>query len=107
MNIPTSHHVIQHQGQPVAVVVPYGDYLRAFPPEAPTIPHAVVMRSIEVSLVRAWREYLGLSQAEVAARMGISQPAYQKLEDTSARPRPSTLQKMAAALHLDVRQIHP
>ena len=107
MNIPTSHQLIQHQGQPVAVVVPYSDYVRAFPQESPTIPHAVVMRSIDVSLVRAWREHLGLSQSEVAARMGISQPAYQKLEDKSARPRLSTLQKIAAALNLDIRQIHP
>ncbi len=107
MNIPTSHQVIQYQGQPVAVVVPYTDYMRAFAAEEPTIPHAVVMRSIDVPLVRAWREHLGLSQAEVASRMGISQPAYQKLEDRNARPRLTTLKKIADALNLDIRQIHP
>lgn len=106
MNIPTSHHIIQHEGQPVAVVVPYADYVRAFDTDV-TIPHSVVMRSIDVSLVRAWREHLGLSQAEVATRMGISQPAYQKLEDKEAKPRLATLQKIADALKLDIRQIYP
>lgn len=107
MNIPASHHVIRHEGLPVAVVVPYGDYVRAFETEDVTIPHEVVMRSIDVSLIRAWREHLGMSQAEVAARMGVSQPAYQKLEDKEARPRLATLKKIAAALNLDIRQIHP
>ncbi len=107
MNIPTSHHVIRHQGLPVAVIVPYADYARAFDAEEVTIPHEVVMRSIDVSLIRAWREHLGLSQSEMAARMGISQPAYQKLEDKEAHPRPATLKKIAAALNLDIRQIRP
>lgn len=107
MSIHTSHHVIRHNGEPVAVVVPYADYIRAFDAEEPTIPHEVVMRSIDVSLVRAWREYLGLSQAEVAARMGISQPAYQKLEDRNAHPRHSTLRKIAAAPGLEPGQINP
>lgn len=107
MNIPTSHHVVRHNGQPVAVVVPYSDYVRAFETEDVTIPHEVVMRSIDVSLIRAWREHLGLSQSDVATRMGISQPAYQKLEDKGAHPRLATLKKIAAALNLDVRQIHP
>lgn len=107
MNIPTSHHVIRHDGLPVAVVVPYGDYVRAFETDEVTIPHEVVMRSIDVSLIRAWREHFGLSQAEVAARMGISQAAYQKLEGKEAHHRLATLKKIATALNLDVRQIHP
>jgi len=32
------------------------------------------------SLVRAWREYKGLSQADMAERLGISRPACARLE---------------------------
>lgn len=106
MNIPTEHQVIRHQGTPVAVVVPYEDYVKAFAVEV-TIPHEVVMRSIDVSLVRAWREHLGLSQAEVASRMGISQPAYCQMEEKDVRLRPATVRNIAAAMGLDVRQIKP
>lgn len=105
MNIPTKHHVIRHGKEPVAVVVPYRDYVRAFDKEKPVVPHEVVGLSIGRSMIRAWREYLGLTQTEVAARMGISQPAYQKLEDSKRRHRMATLKKVAAALGLDVRQI--
>lgn len=43
------------------------------------------------SLLKAWREYRGLTQAEVAARAGMSQPAYARLEKPSAQPRVSFL----------------
>ncbi len=105
MNIPTNHHIITHEGKPVAVVVPYDEYLQVFDDDV-TIPHEVVMRSIDVSLTRAWREFLGLSQAEVAGRMGITQPAYQQMEEKDAKPRLATMKKIAAALGIDVRQIH-
>lgn len=106
MNIPTNHQVISHKGKPVAVVVPYDDYLHAFDnSENITIPHDVVMRGIDVSIIRAWREYLGLSQTELAARMGISQPAYQQMEEKNASPRFATLKRIADAMGLDVRQL--
>lgn len=47
----------------------------------------------------------GLSQTEVAARMGTSQSAVARLEAGDADPRLSTLERYAAALggQLDVR----
>jgi predicted transcriptional regulator len=47
------------------------------------------------------RRELGLSQGEVAARMGTSQPAVARLEAGGVDARMSTLQRYAAAL--DVR----
>ena len=51
------------------------------------------------------RRALGLSQTEVAARMGTSQSAVARLESGDADVRLSTLERYAAALghQLDVR----
>jgi len=69
----------------------------------------VVWLSIEkgYSLTRAWREYLGLSQMEVAGRMGISQAAYSRMERPEARPRRDTLAKIAEALGVEPSQLRP
>lgn len=104
MNIPTNHQIIRHGDVPVAVVVPYADYERAFN-IGPTIPHEVVGLSIGKSMIQAWREYLGLTQQEVADRMGISQPAFSKLEAADAKPRLSSVRRVAEALGVDVRQL--
>ena len=104
MNIPTNHQVIRHGNVPVAVVVPYADYERAFA-LGPTIPHEVVGLSIGKSMIQAWREYLGLTQQQVADRMGVSQPAFCKLEAMDAKPRLSSIRKVAKALGIEVEQL--
>ena len=74
--------------------------------ERGTIPHEVVSATVDgATPVRAWREYLGLTQADVAARLKISQPSYAKQENSQTLRR-SSLEKIAAALgitfdHLD------
>ena len=106
MNIPTNHQIITHHGVPVAVVVPYEEYAAAFALDAAqvaqesTVPHEVAARVLkeQVSPIRAWREYLGLTQTEVAVRMEISQSAFAQMEAPEARPRMNTLKKVAAAL---------
>ena len=57
------------------------------------------------SLLKAWREHLGLTQAEVARRAGMSQPAYAKLEKPDANPRTATLRKIARALGISLEQL--
>jgi len=52
--------------------------------------------------VRDAREAAGLSQRELAARMGTSQAAVARLEAGGVGATLTTLQKMAAALHLKV-----
>ena len=108
MNALTSkHQIVTHEGTPVAVVVPYGDYLRLLHPELndPTFPHAVVEKNLIEGkpLIQAWREHLNLTQEEAAERMGVKQASYQQLEKKTARPRQKTLEKVAQAFEIDVR----
>jgi len=113
MNIPTNHQVITHHGVPVAVVVPYEEYAAAFASDAAqvakelTVPHEVAARVLkeQVSPIRAWREHLELTQAEVAARMEVSQSAFAQMEAPEAKPRMNTLKKVAAALGIAPDQL--
>ncbi len=113
MNIPTNHQVITHKGTPVAVVVPYEEYATIFVRETaqeaaePTVPHEVVVRVLkeQISPIRAWREHLELTQADVAAKMGISQAAFAQMEAPEAKPRINTLKKIAAALNVAPSQL--
>lgn len=57
------------------------------------------------SLARAWREHLGLTKEQAAARMGISVAALEQIEARSAKPRRATLAKVAAALGIKVEQL--
>ncbi|MGK2951275.1 MAG: helix-turn-helix domain-containing protein, partial [Thiobacillus sp.] len=52
----------------------------------------------------AWREHFSLTQAEVAARIGIAQAAYAQMERVK-QPRKATLEKVAAAMGLEVEQL--
>ena len=108
----TSVQIIEQGGKPAFAVIPYADYLAAFghaisPPKVDdTVPHEV-MRYIlreDYSLARAWREYLGLTQDEVATKMGITQSALAQIE-TSSKPRKATRQKLALALGINVEQL--
>ena len=59
-------------------------------------------REVVGSLVRE-RRRLGLSQTEVAARMGTSQSAVARLESGDGDLRLSTLQRYAAAIDRDLQ----
>ncbi|MBB5418315.1 transcriptional regulator with XRE-family HTH domain [Paraburkholderia atlantica] len=69
------------------------------------IPNDVVSRTVDgASPVRAWREHLGFTQADIAARLGISQSAYAQQEN-SDRLRKSSREKIAAALGISAKQL--
>jgi DNA-binding XRE family transcriptional regulator len=92
-------------GAPAFVVLPYADFLRHFAHEEGLIPHDVVSATVDgASPMRAWREYLGLTQADVAARLGVSQAAYAQTE-AAVRPRKATLARVAKALRIGVEQL--
>jgi len=99
------HQLIEHNGQPVAVVVPYDEYLKFIYPELnePMTPQAVVkkMHLDGLGRIQAWREYLNLTQEEAAGRLGMKQSSYQQLEKKTARPRQVTLKKLAAAFGIE------
>jgi DNA-binding XRE family transcriptional regulator len=109
MSTPIKHQIIEQDGRPLFVVVPYDDYLELTGEATATIPHEVVRRTIleGISLMRAWREHKGLTQATVAEAMGVSQAAYAAMERPDARPRHVTLQKVARAMGLVAEQLQP
>ena len=94
-------------GKPAFVVVPYEHFrqMRGGFVEG-TVPNEVVNLAYEqgVSPMAAWREHFGLTQAEVAARIGITRAAYAQMERVK-HSRKATLQKGAAAMGLDVEQL--
>ena len=115
MTTPTSVQIIEQNGQPLFAVIPYADYLLAFNPpvvkkvripQGDSIPNEVVnlMFNQKMTLARAWREYLGLTQDEVAAKMGMTQSALAQIE-SSAKPRKATRQKLAEALGINIEQL--
>ncbi|WP_442782809.1 helix-turn-helix domain-containing protein [Collimonas fungivorans] len=93
-------------GLPVFAVIPYDEYLSMSQHNGPTIPNEVVGKVIkeEMSPIRAWREYLGLTQVEVARRLGITQPAY-AAQENSDKLRKSSREKIAQALGIVLEQL--
>ena len=57
------------------------------------------------SLIKAWREYFKLTQAELAARAGMKQSALARLESGGARPRKTTLATLAGAMKISIEQL--
>ena len=108
MNAPINHQVIEKDGQPLFVLVPYDEYQSMVEKDVEvTIPHDVVERHIleEVSLVRAWREYKKMSQEDVAKKMNISQSAYSQMEKPDAKLRTTTVTRIASALEVSPEQL--
>lgn len=106
MKAPTNIQLINGpDGHPAFVVVPYDEFMRAYQKEHSLIPHAVVGATLHgATPIRAWREHLQLTQSEVAARLGISQPSYAK-QEAGANLRPASIKKIAAALGITVAQL--
>ena len=107
------HQIINQGGKPAFAVIPYDEYLElmaqtgARSDEEVLLPHEVVKLSTlgGMSLIRAWREHLGLTQGEIARRMGISQPAYAKFEAKDAQPRVVTCKRIAEAMGVEWEQL--
>ncbi len=72
------------------------------------IPHAVTTLAEfhGGNLILAWRIHLRLTQKDVAAKMGLQQSAFSKIErGESRRLRHSTLERIAGALSLSIEQL--
>lgn len=70
-----------------------------------SIPHDVISRTVDgASPLRAWRESLGLTQAQVAERLHISQSAYAQQEN-SDRLGKTSREKVAATLGIAPTQL--
>ncbi|RFP09491.1 MULTISPECIES: helix-turn-helix domain-containing protein [unclassified Duganella] len=108
MNAPINIQILKGpDGLPAFAVIPYNDYLTMTKqrPEL-TVPNEVVGKVIQdgVTPIRAWREHLGLTQAEVASRLGIAQSSY-AVQESSAKLRKSSREKIAVALGVALEQL--
>lgn len=107
MNAPINIQILKDaKGKPAFAVIPYGEYLTLSGLRVPPIPNAVVGKIInkDMTPVRAWREHLGLTQSEVARRLGISQSAYAQ-QEAKEPVRKSTREKIAKALGIASEQL--
>jgi transcriptional regulator with XRE-family HTH domain len=56
-------------------------------------------------MIRAWHEYFGTTQQELASRAGMTPPALARLEKSKSKPRIGTLKKIAAAMEITIEQL--
>lgn len=92
-------------GKPEFVVIPYRDYLKMNIDDEILIPHEVVSATVDgFTPMRAWRDYLGLTQEEVAKQLHISQPAYAQMENQE-KPRRTSLKKVAGIFEITFEQL--
>ena len=107
----TDPQIIMSDGKPAFAVIPWQEYQELIAQytasEDVWLPHEVVKATLlnGTSLIRAWREYFGLTQQELAQRAGMSQPALARLEKGDSKPRASTLKKLAEAMGISVAQL--
>ena len=103
--------IIMQNGKPAFAVIPWEEYQKltrhAQDQTDVWIPHEVVKANVidGATMIRAWREYFGLTQQELARRAGMSQPALARLEKPGSKPRISTLKKIAVAMDITVQQL--
>jgi DNA-binding XRE family transcriptional regulator len=110
MSEPTEYPTLILEGR-TYVLVPAEEFAilagePAWVPPGDRVPWPVVKRHLHegVSMARAWREYLGITQQELADRMGVSQAAVSQIE-SQERPRAATLKKLADAFGISPEQL--
>lgn len=108
MNAPTNVQIISGpDGKPAFAVIPYADFVACSKNAGDTyIPHEVVAMMVDRdwTITRAWREHLGLTQEQVAERMGVTQSAYSQ-QESNRKIRAATRRRIAAALGIVPEQL--
>ena len=103
--------IIMQNGKPAFAVIPWKEYqklARHDPHETDVwIPHEVVKANVinGATMIRAWREYFGMTQQELARKAGMTQPALARLEKSDSKPRIGTLRKISAAMDITIEQL--
>lgn len=103
MNGHTEVQIIQQGGIPAFAVLPISDYERLTKTDTGkrhTLPHAVVKMNLEqgYSLLKAWREYFGMSQSELAEKVRCTQAQIANYENNKSIPRADTLLRLSQIL---------
>jgi predicted transcriptional regulator len=108
MNALTNVQIISGpDGKPAFAVIPYADFIECRKNAGDTyIPHEVVSMMVDRdwTVTRAWREHLGLTQEQLAERLGVSQSAYSQ-QESSRKIRAATRRKIAEALGILPEQL--
>lgn len=106
MKTPINIQVINGpDGKPSFVVIPYDEYIQAYERDHSLIPNEVISRVVDgATAVRAWRDHLRMTQAEVAHKLGIAQSSYAK-QEASGGLRSASIKKIAAALGITPAQL--
>ena len=112
MNEHTDPQIITKNGKPAFAVIPWNDYQalirNQIVPDDSDIwfPNEVVKANVRGdNLIKAWREYFKLTQAELAEKAGMKQSALARLESSIVTPRKSTLAKLSDALGISIEQL--
>ena len=112
MNAHTDPQIITQNGKPAFAVIPWNEYQELIRNQIDSdesdvwFPNEVVKANVRGNcLIKAWREYFKLTQAELAVRAGMKQSALARLDSVSITPRKSTLTKLAEAMEIDVEQL--
>lgn len=114
MSARTKHQILKGpDGSPAFAVIPYDEYLELLGIEEPKdeeeflIPDDVAGFCLEhgFSIIRAWREYLGLTQKEAAEKIGVTPSAFSQMEHPDGNPRIATLKKIAEAFGIHISQL--
>lgn len=112
MSTRTDPQIISQNGKPAFAVIPWNEYQALIQKQIELdesdvwFPNEVVKANVRgESLIKAWREYFNLTQAELAAKAGMKQSALARLESSKKSPRKATLSKLADALGISVEQL--
>jgi len=115
--------IIEKNGKPEYAVIPYEDYLRMLAHmedrvdaqavaefhenyaagREQLVPAEILRRELEgESPIKLWREHRGLTQQELADRVGISKPYLSQIESGKRQGTVETLSAIARALDVSL-----
>ena len=112
MSTHTKPQIIISEGKPAFAVIPWEEYqslLNNTTEECNSdilFPNEVVKANARGDcLIKAWREYLGFTQKELAEKTGMKQSAIARIESSKTVPRKSTFKKLAEAMGINIEQL--
>lgn len=114
-------HIMEHQGQPVFVVLPFADYKQLLAQreskyktdqelldevlavEQESFPGELIHSILDgKSAIKAFREYRGLSQEQLAQKICKTKQYISAIENDTRTGTIATLRKIATALDVDL-----
>ncbi|SHN92948.1 hypothetical protein BHECKSOX_1902 [Bathymodiolus heckerae thiotrophic gill symbiont] len=117
METHTKTQIIKQNGVPAFAVLPWDEYQKIIKNSSrpnnnsnwwgDDTPHEVVVDvfSNNKSKIKAWREFLHLTQQSVADSAGIKQASLARIENSNSKPHLDTLKKIAYAMGISLSQL--